>query len=55
MVGNDLVDDILPARRLMMYTCYIRFSLSRFDEIPICTIYLEENALVRLREILLGG
>lgn len=55
MVGNDVVDDILPARGLMMYTCYIHSNLSRFDEIPPCTIYLEENALIRLRKILLEG
>lgn len=55
MVGNDVVDDIMPARGLMMYTCYIHSNLSRFDEIPPCTIYLEENALVRLKEVLLEG
>lgn len=54
MVGNDAVDDILPARRLLMYTCYIHSNLSRAEEIPPCTLYLEGDALLQLKKMLLG-
>lgn len=54
MVGNDSVSDILPARQLGMYTCYIHSNLSPKESPPPCNIYIEGADFEKLHQILLG-
>lgn len=54
MVGNDAVEDIQPARKLQMYTCYIHSNLSSEELPPPCNIYLEGANLIELQHLLLG-
>lgn len=53
MVGNDAVHDIHPARRLGMYTCYLRTNLSPTEDIPPCTFHLDAPDMESLKKLLL--
>lgn len=54
MVGNDAVHDILPARRLGMYTCYLHTNLSPTEDIPPCTFHLDGPDMEGLKKLLLN-
>lgn len=54
MVGNDAALDILPARRLGLYTCYLRTNQSPEEDIPPCTFHFEGADMEGLKKLLLA-